>query len=312
MKLFLGVVNGFFPWIYEEQINQYMLKNNSGILFSYWQFRRSIQKIISLGLHDYFSFDGPIIIDSGAYSALNLGREISLEKYVKFLRTVGVSNNDLIVNLDVIGNQKKSLDNWSILSQRIDHPVLPVVHFPCINLSDYSVLNIGLGGMVSSLKINEKGSVFDVAAWIAKFFSLSNQSFHGFGLGSPFHQVAFKDFFESIDWIGWRRNAAIGDCYTPEGSRSVPNVRKSKRTRKWLTQEHFNSYKPPFLGDFSLLLQPGNNGWINRALWNVWMFLTAEKYNTITEKSFYVQSIKRRMEKIISHNQLRSLDYYFN
>ena len=107
MKLFLGVVNGFFPWIHEEQINQYMHKNNSGILFSYWQFRRSIQKIISLGLHDYFSFDGPIIIDSGAYSALNLGREISLEKYVKFLRTVGVSNNDLIVNLDVIGNRKK-------------------------------------------------------------------------------------------------------------------------------------------------------------------------------------------------------------
>jgi hypothetical protein len=312
LKLFLGVVSGFFPWVNEELIDQCMRMSKTGILFSYWQFRRAIQKIMSQGLHDYFSFDGPIMIDSGAYSAYHSGGKISLEKYLNFLKTVGVSKNDVIVNLDIIGNRKRSFNNWSVMVQKIDQPVLPVVHFPMINISDYSVPNIGLGGMVSSLKINKMGSVFDVAAWVAKFRSLSGQNFHGFGLGSPFHQVAFKEFFQSIDWIGWRRNAAIGDCYTPEGSRSIPKVRRSKQTRKWLTLEQFDAYKPPFLQEITMLQRPGNQGWINRALWNVWMFLTAQNYKTTVEQSSYVKSIKKRILNTISHRQLRSLNYYFN
>ena len=312
LKLYLGIVQGFYPWINEDQIRQCMHKRESGILFSYWQFRKFIQRINAIGLHDYFSFDGPIMIDSGAYSAHQSGIAISLEKYIDFLKNVGVNDNDLIVNLDVIGNPYKSFSNWSTLMQSIDHPILPVVHFPKINIVDYSVSNIGLGGMVSSLKINEKGSVFDVAAWLAKFRSITDQKFHGFGLGSPFHQLAFKNYLESIDWIGWRRNAAIGDCYTPEGSRSVPRVRKSSRTRKWLTKELFDKYQPPFLENFAQLQQPGSRGWINRAQWNVWIFLTAQNYRLKIEQVSYVKSIKKRMKKIISQDQIRSLNYYFN
>ncbi|PWI48215.1 hypothetical protein CEE45_07860 [Candidatus Heimdallarchaeota archaeon B3_Heim] len=312
MKLYLGIVQGFFPWLYENEIKRCMHKKKSGILFSYWQFRKCIQRIKAIGLHDYFSFDGPIMIDSGAYSAHHSGIAISLENYTDFLKNIGVYDSDIIVNLDVIGNQYRSFSNWSTLMQSIDHPILPVVHFPKINTIDYSVSNIGLGGMVSSLKINEKGSVFDVAAWLAKFRSITDQKFHGFGLGSPFHQLAFKNNLESIDWIGWRRNAAIGDCYTPEGSRSVPSARKSSRTRKWFTVELFDKYKPAFLENFAQLQQPGSRGWINRALWNVWIFLTAQNYCLKIEQVSYVRSIKKRMKKIVSQDHIRSLNYYFN
>jgi hypothetical protein len=312
LRLYLGVVNGFLPWVYEERIHQYMRKKEFGILFSFWQFRKSIHKIKSVGLHDYFSFDGPIMIDSGAYSAHHSGQPISIEDYLNFLKNIEVNDCDSIVNLDIIGHRRKSYKNWLTLIHRIRHPILPVVHFPNINLSDYSVPNIGLGGMVSSLKINEKGSVYDVAAWVAKFRSLSKQKFHGFGLGSPFHQMAFKKHLESIDWIGWRRNAAIGDCYTPEGSRSVPKVRLSNKSRRWLTLEVFDSYKPPFIDELPSLQLPGNQGWINRALWNVWMFLTAQNFTLTSKKSSYVRSIEKRMENLISHGHLRGFDYYFN
>ena len=151
--------------------------------------------------------------------------------------------------------------------------------------------------MVSALKINEKGSVFDVAAWIAKLRTQGNQKFHGFGLGSPFHQIAFKDYLSSLDWMGWRRNAAIGDCYTPEGSRSILGVRKSKKARKYLSSELFSAYHPPFIDDIQLLQLPGKVGWENRALWNVWIFLSTEKYNHIISLSSYVNSIKKRMRR---------------
>ncbi len=312
MKLFLGVIQGFFPWVYENQINQFMRKHRYGILFSYWQFRKSIQKIKSLGLHEFFSYDGPIMIDSGAFSAYQSGAIIPLKDYIDFLTQVEVNDDDFIVNLDIIGERKKSTSNWSKLEQKVTHPILPVVHFPSLNLSDYSGLNLGMGGMVSSLKINEKGSVHDVAAWISKFRSLTNKSLHGFGLGSPSHQVAFNDMLESIDWIGWRKNAAIGDCYTPEGSRSVPNVRYSQKTRKWLTLELFEKYRPPFISCYSSLQLPGTVGWKYRAVWNVWMFLTAHKHILTIEKSPYVTAIRKRIRNFTTKNQLRNLSYYFN
>ena len=109
MKLYLGVVNGFFPWVYEDRICQFMHKEGSGILFSYWQFRNSVRKIKSMGMHDYFSFDGPIMIDSGAYSAYHSGQHISVDDYSRFLRDTEVNDHDSIVNLDVIGQRKKSL-----------------------------------------------------------------------------------------------------------------------------------------------------------------------------------------------------------
>jgi len=297
LKLYLGVVPGFFPWVQEPMIKKQLMKQNHGIIFSFWQFRRFIPDIIRRGIHDFFSYDGPIMIDSGAYSAHNSDVKIELKEYISFLTNISLENSDIIVNLDVIGKRTESKRNWVILTRELEHKVLPVLHFPSLE-SDYQHLAyIGLGGMVSALKINERGSVFDVASWIAKLRTQRNQRFHGFGLGSPFHQIAFKDYISSLDWMGWRRNAAIGDCYTPEGSRSISGVRRSKKTRKFLSNELFSAYHPPFIDDIQLLKLPGKFGWENRALWNVWIFLNTKKYDCLLSRSSYVNSIKKRMRR---------------
>lgn len=271
------------------------MNQNCGIIFSFWQFRRLIPDIIQKGIHDYFSYDGPIMIDSGAYSAHNSDAKIELKDYISFLTEISLGNSDIIINLDVIGKRKESKRNWELLTRELEREILPVIHFPSLE-SDYNQLSyIGLGGMVSALKINEKGSVFDVASWIAKLHIQRNQKFHGFGLGSPFHQIAFKDYLISLDWMGWRRNAAIGDCYTPEGSRSIPGVRKSKKARKFLSGDLFGAYHPPFIDDIQLLQLSGKVGWENRALWNVWIFLNTKKYQRLISRSSYVNSIKKRI-----------------
>ena len=276
-------------------IKKRLIDQKFGIIFSFWQFRKLIPDIIRKGIHDFFSYDGPIMIDSGAYSAHNSGAKIELKDYISFLTKISVGNNDIIVNLDVIGKKKESKRNWLLLTRELGREVLPVIHFPSLE-SEYKNLHyIGLGGMVPALKINEKGSVFDVASWIAKLRIQRNQKFHGFGLGSPFHQIAFKDYLTSLDWMGWRRNAAIGDCYTPEGSRSISGVRKSKTVRKFLSSEQFSAYHPPFIDDIQLLQLPGKFGWENRALWNVWIFLNTKKYIRLLSRSSYVNSIKKRL-----------------
>jgi len=295
LKLYLGVIPGFFPWVQEPMIKKQLMNQKFGIIFSFWQFRKLIPDIIRKCIHDFFSYDGPIMIDSGAYSAHNSGAKIRVKDYISFLTKISLGNTDTIVNLDVIGKRKESKRNWVLLTRKLERDILPVIHFPSLE-SDYKHLSyIGLGGMVSALKINEKGSVFDVASWIAKLRIQRKQKFHGFGLGSPFHQIAFKDYLNSLDWMGWRRNAAIGDCYTPEGSRSILGVRKSKKARKFLSSDLFDAYHPPFIDDIQLLQLPGKFGWESRALWNVWIFLNTKRYNRLLSHSSYVNSIKKRI-----------------
>jgi hypothetical protein len=295
LKLYLGVVPGFYPWIQEELIQKFMLNSNVGIIFSFWHFKKYIHKIKAIGLHEFFSYNGPIIIDSGAYSAFNSGVKITLEEYSRFLTDLDLEESDIVVNLDVIGNLEKSLWNWCYLTDQFNFSILPVIHFPSTSNVYADTVHLGLGGMVPALKINEKGSVYDIAEWIAQLRVETNQEFHGFGLGSPFHQIAFNKQFKSMDWIGWRRNAAVGDCYTPEGSCSIPKVRKSKTRRKWLTEELFEKYHPPFIQELKKLQLPGKRGWEFRAIWNVWVFLNAHTYAKDIEKRPYVQAIRNRM-----------------
>ena len=106
LKLYLGVIPGFFPWVQEPMIKKQLMNQKYGIIFSFWQFRKLIPDMIQNGIHDFFSYNGPIMIDSGAYSAHNSDANIDLKDYISFLTRISLGNNDIIVNLDVIGKKK--------------------------------------------------------------------------------------------------------------------------------------------------------------------------------------------------------------
>ncbi|MFX0016685.1 MAG: hypothetical protein ACFFB2_18625 [Promethearchaeota archaeon] len=299
MQLYLGVVPGIFPWLKEYSISKKMKEKQVGIIFSYWSFRKKEKEIISKGLHDYFSFEGSIIVDSGAYSAFNSGIKIQLQEYSSFLSNLGVQDDDIIVNLDVIGNPTKSSQNWLQLINKFNINILPVIHLPEKRNLYPSVDYIGLGGMVPAFKINQKGSVMDVISWLMYLMSrFPEKRYHGFGIGSPYHQIIFQDFLHSLDWIGWRRNAAFCSCYTPEGSVYIHEARRKKKRAKGLNSELFELYSPPFIESYEILHKPGSEGWIWRTLWNVWWFLVANDYENQIENSNYVRSLRKKIKQI--------------
>lgn len=310
LQLYLGVVPGIFPWLEEASIHTKMVEKNVGVIFSYWLFRKKISEIISKGIHGYFSYDGPFIIDSGAYSAFNSGFSILVEEYSEFLSKINIQDKDIVVNLDVVGDQKHSKLNWDYLTKKFDFNILPVIHLPEKGKMYPSEDYVGLGGMVPSLKINQPGSVFDVVSWLTSLSLLMKKFFHGFGIGSPLHQIAFEDFFYSVDWIGWRRNAAVCSCYTPEGSVYINEARKKRKKGKILTLNLFERYNPPFIDSYEKLHTPGVEGWKNRALWNVWWFLIAKDYKMLIETSRYVLSLKKKIEQTKIELRTRKLDQF--
>jgi len=303
MRLFLGVTKDK-SWSKEPQILSKMKEKGAGIIFSYHLFRDEIDTIIAKGVHDYFGFDGTIMVDSGAYSAWNSGLKIDIKEYFDFLKQIDTRCTDIFVNLDVVGNPTQSLVNYKWLklhTNKIKGFLLPVVHYPdrCSYSNDY----IGLGGMVNALKINKEGNINDIARWITR--QPENRFYHGFGVGSPYNQIIFEDWMYSVDWMGWRRNASVCSVYTPEGSRQIPEARnKPKESARNLSEFEFEMYRPPFIDDYSLLHRKGTEGWYWRAMWNIWYFLVAQEYREIISKSRYVFNVKRKLNRSFN---LRSL-----
>lgn len=299
MKLYLGVVPKDRTW-YNEEILAKMKQINAGIVFSYFVFRKKLSQIITKGIHDYFDFDGPIMIDSGAYSAWGSDVVIHPKEYLDFLKQIQKNDDDIIVNLDTIGDPISTKSTWLYLKDHLNLPILPVIHCPSLAYSGYEDEEwIGLGGMVKSLKINEAGSVYDLVHWFPKL--ASGHKYHGFGMGSPLNQIIFEKYLHSVDWMGWRRNAAVCSIYTPEGSRTVQEARKKPRKDKPMTEALFESYKPPFLEEYNSLYIKGTEGWKNRALWNIWQFLMAQESRTIINQNAYVKRLKRQLQKEASN-----------
>lgn len=307
MKRYLGITPSLYPYIEEPKIMKKMKEHDVGILFSYWQFYKDLNRITSLGLHDYFKWDGDFMIDSGAYSAFNSGVKIDLHDYFVFLYELEPDKNVIIVNLDVVGNKKESYSNWEYLNATLDTEILPVIHYPSkfdlesIGNPYFGEKYIGLGGMVNALKIlakNQKqfGSPTQVAKWLVHLSK--KKKYHGFGVGSPLHQLAFEDVIYSLDWLGWRRNAATCGVYTPEGTRVIPEARiREEKKYAPLSKEEFEKYHPPFIESYELLHEKGTLGWNYRALWSIWTFLCVEEYRKVMSQNKYVINLKKIINK---------------
>lgn len=99
-----------------------------------------------------------LLIDSGAFSAYNIGSEITVEEFGTWLTDIGMPNygewTTGIFNLDVIRDAEASWSNWNLLRE-MGHETMPVVHLG----SSGDVLDryvkagadyIGLGGLVKA------------------------------------------------------------------------------------------------------------------------------------------------------------------
>lgn len=161
-----------------------------------------------------------LFADSGAFSALSIGAEVTLENYAEWLLR-WKEMFTVYVNLDVIGNPEATMENQCRLEQEFDLQPIPVFHVG----SDFSVLEglceeypyLALGGMVPY-------SQKRLGSWLLKCFSITEQ--HGtrvHGFGQTRHEYLMDFPFYSVDSSSWASGHMFGNqsLWNPKSSQFV-------------------------------------------------------------------------------------------
>jgi hypothetical protein len=129
-----------------------------------------------------------IMLDSGAFSAWNAGKQIDIDKYIEFIRD---NNIDAYFNLDVIGDVEGTIANQHYMELQGLHPI-PVYHygepFEYLDwLVNQGYTYIGLGGTVGK-SVKQRQEFFDEV-----FARHPHIDFHGLGVTS-------KTLVENYNW----------------------------------------------------------------------------------------------------------------
>lgn len=169
------------------------LHKKPALLVSYVYFDNFQKCRNDAGFRDY-------MLDSGAFSAHNSGKNIRLEDYIEFCRNLSLKDSKCkeIVCLDVIGDGVASLRNAERMTAA-GLNIVPVYHFG----SDIEILKhylkrydkIGLGAVVGR-------SSKAITPFLDKIFSLAwPKKFHGFGMVRK--DLLLKYPFHSVDSSSW-------------------------------------------------------------------------------------------------------------
>jgi len=157
-----------------------------------------------------------LFLDSGAFSAKSLGKEINIDDYIDFIKR----NEQFIsiyANLDVIGDATATWENQKIMEAEGLTP-LPVFHFGedekkllpmLIEKYDY----IGFGGMVKSGTLN---------VYLDRIFKrhvcdsqgIPKVKIHGFGMTNFSHIMRYPWY--SVDSTSWVLTSRMGSIFVPQ------------------------------------------------------------------------------------------------
>lgn len=184
--------------------------------------------------------DFPLFLDSGAYSAKNLGVEISLDSYAEFILN-NLSAFNEYANLDVIGDDKSSYKNYRKLQEYGLQP-LPVFHF-----NNYS-------GNVKYLKkyitdtdhIAIGGGASKSQGWLDTIWNeyLTDEKgrplckVHGFGITT--HSILIRYPWYSVDSTTWVMASSVGELCVPVYKRGELNY-KAGPMRIGITPDSYKS-----------------------------------------------------------------------
>lgn len=168
------------------------------------------------------------VMDSGAFTAYNIGKPVEIHDYIRFCKMVMGSPDPPaeIFALDVIGDWRASLRNYELML-KAGIPIVPIFHYgePFEMLRDISqhCEKISLGGCATITKNVKK-------KWYEQAFARTwPKKIHGLGL-------ADKDLFLSYPWASTDASTWIVGCFR-YGRYSCFNERLSIRGFKDLRCE---------------------------------------------------------------------------
>lgn len=158
-----------------------------------------------------------VILDSGAFTAWSKGKKIDIDKYADYL----LKHKDkftIYANLDVIGNEEKTLENQKYLESKYGLKPLPTLHYGAsMEKLKYYAENydyIALGGLVPYAR-----EPVVLRNWLNKCFKIlmpyvlsKSLKIHGFGIGSA--EILKTYPFYSSDSSGWLSGGKFGTVVT--------------------------------------------------------------------------------------------------
>lgn len=221
MKIFFAVLGKTEP--------SYILgAGHKHLLCSYHYFKKEKEVIQQL------KKDGAeLFVDSGGFSAANVGAHIDINAYSKFL----VENRiDVYVSLDVIGNPEKSFENWEYQNTEFGLQCVPTFHMNedlcwLQKYLDAGCRYIALGGMVGSDNVD---------GWLTKVFKYILQQdtaikIHGFGMTTA--DLIMKYPWYSFDSSSFKSGRRFGRIPQFSG-KNLFNISEDKfRYDLWKTPE---------------------------------------------------------------------------
>lgn len=143
----------------------------------------------------------PIMLDSGAYSVHKGKVKIDIDAYIQFVRDNQV---EIAVNLDVLGDDKASFENWEYISKQVK--VMPVYHFndPIEHLHLYAEKTDYVGLSATSAVAQNQ-----MRLYLDKAFSIyPDHRFHLFGCASIPILTTYPVY--SADSTSWQNGTRMG------------------------------------------------------------------------------------------------------
>ena len=149
--------------------------------------------------------DTEIMLDSGAFSAWNAGKEIDINKYISFIKE---NNIKIYFNLDVIGDVEGTKRNQAIMESHGLNPI-PVFHYgEPFEYLDWLVgqgyTYIGLGGTVGK-SVPQRQAFFDEV-----YARHSNIDYHALGVTAKTLDENYNWYsVDSTTWLAPFKNKAV-------------------------------------------------------------------------------------------------------
>lgn len=190
-----------------------------------------------------------VFLDSGAFSAYNLKREIDIDDYIDFIKK---NKFEVYAALDVIYNPQRTKENLEYMLKKDLNPI-PVFHYKSSleNLESISKKfnYIALGGLVP-LATHRR----ELSNWLNYCFKFlypkikQGLKVHGFGISSM--ELLKKFPFYSVDSTSWKWGGITGQAVNFDGlkikiEKKNPLYKKFQLERNHieLNQKNINTFR---------------------------------------------------------------------
>ncbi len=162
-----------------------------------------------------------LIVDSGAFTAWNIGKQINLDEYCRFLDSIEFLRPFNAVQLDVFGSPEKSWKNYLVMKQR-GYDVMPVFTRgeslenleKMYSYTDY----IMFGGIVTG------GKNINYVKWFME--NNKGRKVHWLGFCNTDFVKFFKPF--SIDSSSWSSGGRFGNIHWYRGHGMTTGMNRKK------------------------------------------------------------------------------------